>query len=265
MLFEKYDRQMVQCRICGLVYTNPRWTLNHLLRTRYTREYFEKEYIPTHGELRRQARDRLRAIRRLRPKADRLLDIGCGTGIFLDSARKEGWDVVGVELSDYAANYARRKMKLPVITGTVMDTELDNDSFDLVTLWDVIEHLHNPREALTRIHHLLKADGLVALSTPNFGSLAANLLGKRWGFVGPGEHIYLFTPETLHRMLSRTGFEVIEMQTPHLNVEGIRSILSNDESVAELIRSIETTYRERLAQLQGDEIIAFARKVALSV
>lgn len=141
-------------------------------------------------------------------KKGRMLDIGAATGFFLDIARKRGWETAGVEPSDHAAAMGRAK-GIDVRTGTLDALEAPDHSFDVITMWDVIEHVPEPRETLRQVRRLLRPGGIVAINTPDADSLWARVMGMRWHLIVPPEHLHLFGSGSLRRLLSDTDFECL--------------------------------------------------------
>jgi SAM-dependent methyltransferase len=140
------------------------------------------------------------------PKVGRLLDVGCATGLFLNAMRGRGWDVHGVELSPYAADYARRTFGLDVFTGTVQEAAYPNHSFDIVTMWDVLEHVNDPKQTLAEVVRILRPGGMLALSLPDPTCPEARYFGANWiGWDRP-RHLHLFTPDILRCYLRDAGF-----------------------------------------------------------
>ncbi|MCL6429787.1 MAG: class I SAM-dependent methyltransferase [Anaerolineae bacterium] len=202
---------IVRCRRCGLVYACPR----------EGDDAVERSYEAVVDELYLEER-RGRVLtfeRNFRPilklmegtSQPRLLDVGCYVGIFLEIAAGHGWEVCGVEPSLWAAEEARRR-GLQVYTGTLRSVELPTAYFDVVTLWDVIEHFTDPREELCRINRVLKPGGLVCIHTIDIGSLLPRILGPNWPWLME-MHLYYFSRRTMTEMLSTTGFRVIRQFT----------------------------------------------------
>lgn len=150
----------------------------------------------------------LDVIAKYGPHSGRMLDIGAATGFFLDLARNRGWTVHGVEPSDYAASLGRSK-GIPVVTGTLDQLPPGLEKFDVVTMWDVIEHLTEPEEALRSVHGFLKPGGLLVINTPDSGSLMAKVLGTKWHLVVPPEHLNLFHRKSLRFLLEKNGFDLL--------------------------------------------------------
>jgi SAM-dependent methyltransferase len=152
----------------------------------------------------------LRDFERILGKTGRLLDIGAATGYFMKIAEERGWKAHGVEISDYAAEKGRSR-GLDIETGTIHGTALEKKSFDLVTMWDVIEHVPDPILDIGKACSLLRPGGLLAINTPDSGSWFAKFRGSRWHLLVPPEHIFYFNRESLRMILDKSGLEVIEV------------------------------------------------------
>jgi len=133
----------------------------------------------------------------------RLLDVGCGTGIYLDAFRRLGWDVCGVEISAEAAERARTHLGLNIITGELEDARLPDEHFDIITLIHVVEHLPDPVRTLTEVCRILKKGGLALLALPNVRSLTRYLFGSYWFPLDVPRHLQSFSPRTLRRLVAR--------------------------------------------------------------
>jgi 2-polyprenyl-3-methyl-5-hydroxy-6-metoxy-1,4-benzoquinol methylase len=145
-------------------------------------------------------------VQRHRP-AGRLLDIGCSIGRLLDLARRRGYDVLGLELGERAAQHAREHYGLPILQRTLNETGLDADSFDVVTLMEVLEHLPQPREMLREVHRILKPGGALLIGVPNVWSLGVIVLhGQARTF--NRNHLIFFSEQTLGRLLREEGFQI---------------------------------------------------------
>jgi SAM-dependent methyltransferase len=149
-----------------------------------------------------------RSVRNLhRPgEGGRLLDIGCGQGTFLTEMREAGWDVQGIEPDPNAAAVARAN-GVPVVNEPLEEAPLTPASFDAVTMNHVIEHFHDPIEALRIAHRLLKPGGILWIATPNLASRGHALFGRDWIGLDPPRHLVLFTRSSLRCAVAATGFE----------------------------------------------------------
>lgn len=142
----------------------------------------------------------------------RLLDLGCWVGFLLAEARERGWEVTGVEPSQYAAAYAREELGLAIIEDDLLEADLPAGAFDAIVLGDVIEHLTEPLAALGRIATLLAPGGVLHLTLPDSGSRLARLMGARWWSVIP-THVQYFSRDSLAILLRRAGYEPLEVTT----------------------------------------------------
>jgi SAM-dependent methyltransferase len=179
-------------------------------------------------------------------------------------ARRAGWEVAGVEPSRWSADRARAR-GLDVYCGTLADAPLAPDSFDVVTMWDVIEHLSDPLAELRRAHGLLRPGGLLAVSTMNVDTWFPRLLGRRWPWYMQ-MHLYYFTPKTMRQMLKQAGFEMVEA-VPHKRVVRLAYLVSRLEAYCQpLAKSLEWLVArlgqsDRLVTVDlGDIFTTFARK-----
>src|SRR5919202_2016498 len=197
---------IVRCQNCGLVYANPR------LEARAVEENYSAVDDPLYIE---EREGRVLTFRRnlqpldtliTSPRPWRLLDVGSHIGVLLEVAQERGFEAVGVEPSAWAAARAREH-GLNVINSTLSKAHLAPNSFDAVTLWDVIEHLTDPAGDLRHVHRVLKPGGVVAIHTIDIDSYLSKLMGPRWPWLME-MHLYYFSPRTLGRMLEQTGFRI---------------------------------------------------------
>jgi len=208
-LFEVDGALIVECSGCGLVRQDTRPLAASLL---YDSDYYATDnpkggyanYFLDSDVNRRTFRDRIAAIERRYGRRGRLLDVGCALGDFLLEAKASGWDVEGVEISSFAAQRARER-GLRVTAGRLEELDLPEATFDVITLYDSVEHLTDPIATLAAVRRLLVPGGLVHLVTPNVGGLQARLLGRHWYHYKPGEHLFYFAPRTLRAALEAAG------------------------------------------------------------
>lgn len=217
---------ILRCTACGLGFLDPQPTAQEL-RDLYQEEYFAgtKPGMPGYDrylvEIENHRMTFIDRIRLLPPPGEggRLLDVGASIGVFVEQARLAGWAAEGVEPSDWAAGYARDVLHQPVQAGTLESREFPSGAFSMVTMWEVIEHLPDPRAVLADIHRVLRPGGILALSTPDAGSSVARLLGRRWpGWRKIPEHLFYFDRPTLDRLLRGAGFEPLRWRHVSLTV-----------------------------------------------
>jgi SAM-dependent methyltransferase len=144
----------------------------------------------------------------------KLLDVGCGSGLFLKHMQALGWEVSGVEPDRNAAQIAREALVHgDVVAGELHQAEFAPESFDAVTLSHVIEHVPDPDDALAICHRLLRPGGRLVLSTPNSESLGVRRFGRSWLHWDPPRHLQLFNPRTLPQLVSSAGLEIESLDT----------------------------------------------------
>ncbi len=210
--------QLVRCTQCALVYQNPRPTFNEM-GAHYPPEY--DSYTPNLAEqkipwLLRRAYNygigkRMRMITDVKP-GGRLLDVGCATGTFLNGMRAHPqWTLFGVEVNEHAARIAQDS-GLNVFTGTLEAARFPDNHFDAITLWDVFEHLHDPRASLAELHRILAPGGVLVMRVPNLDSWDAKWFGETWAGLDAPRHLYIFSLEALRKFLGATGFNPIGMK-----------------------------------------------------
>jgi len=213
---ETRDYTVTRCPQCQLVYITEMPT-PHALEEHYERAWHE-EHAPTrchdaatdHGIERLRFQRRLRELGRWTPPG-RLLDVGCKDGAFLLLARAAGWQVAGLELSASAAATAQHH-GLDVCVGTLDEAPYADGSFDVVTMWHLLEHVPQPLTLLRRVAHLLKLRGVLALETPNVEGRAFHRQGVAWEYLVPPEHLRFFGPHSLSLALQLTGYELLEQR-----------------------------------------------------
>jgi len=222
-LYTKFGLNLVLCKHCKLVYANPRLPESDILKRYDSSLYFEEYLKALKATSTTYDLDSIRShyyifgglVDKCFAPGKRLLDVGSGAGFFLKVAEEIGWKAEGIEISKLASDYAKDVLKVNVHNRKLEDIRFSSDSYDLVTLLDLIEHLTDPLRTLEEIYRVQKRDGLVIVSTPDFKSLSRMFLGKHWSILSPAEHLYNFSEKTLYHMLSKVNFKVL----------GIRNLL----------------------------------------
>ena len=215
---------VVHCQECHLEFVNP------LPSVEAMQENYQKEMIGNESELgfhlnyilERQKRiksfsrlyhSRLSLIESLYPCKGNLLDIGCGAGFFLNIAKERGWNCHGLEILPEYIKYAKENFALENIRCESLDEPLtyDENTFDVVTLWDLIEHLRNPIKSLKQINRVMKPGGLLVIWTPNVKN--AIVLKENWIGYKTLQHLYFFSGDSLNTMLEKAGFKIVSLKT----------------------------------------------------
>ena len=141
----------------------------------------------------------------------RLLDVGCGTGYFAGAMKQKGWDVIGIEPSKTAAEFARNNFGLDVRPSEAL-VELSEKSIDVITLWHVLEHLPDLNESVSRFFQLLKDDGTLIIAVPNVESFDAEKYNRYWAAYDVPRHVWHFSPDTFSRLAEKHGFKITDIK-----------------------------------------------------
>ena len=212
--------RLMRCRQCGLLYLNPRPTPDEI------KYYYPDDYGPynvTPGDdpswISRLDDSfgywkRARIVNNAYPQGGRVLDVGCAMGNFLDMLRRLGsWELYGLDITPEATLYAHDRYGVNTFTGALADAAYPDAYFDVVTMWDVLEHVFDPTSTLNEIHRILKPQGLLLIRVPNVDTWDARLFGRYWAGYDAPRHTFVFSPETLGVLLDKTGFQASKMQS----------------------------------------------------
>ncbi len=268
-IYSDNPSEIVRCSRCDLVFFNPQPSQEYLA------EFYSSQsgYMPSiEDNLRSFQRDPtawkaiadfiLAKVYRYLPEAkgQRILDVGCAYGFFLQFAKERGLDGYGVEVSQETSQYAKGQ-GLSLRTGTLLEAAFDDNFFDIVTLNNVLEHTLNPVVELREVFRILKNQGIVFLAVPNFGSLVAKADNFYWKMKSWPNHLFYFTESTLIAILHKAGFSVLEVFTHQgesdygddVRVIRDRLMISTDEEVNEIIRLLWKMGK-------GQELVVLAKK-----
>jgi SAM-dependent methyltransferase len=281
--FTAYDRnfnttdrffKIIECHTCGISQTLPLPDFSDLI------QYYPHIYYPTgsasemyyKNHIERFQVDKLKKIQTY-SQTGRLLDIGCGVGHFIRTALSQGYAAEGIEFSEVAAAAGREQWDLQIVSGDFLSSQFVPESFDIITLWQVLEHLRQPREVLLKIRSLLKPGGLLVIAVPNFASIQAKIFRDRWYHLDIPRHLFHYSPESLVKILDTCNFHVdkIDHHSPEHNYAGILGSLMRlsppgESFIHKLIRKTLATFFARiLATLEtstgrGGTFTVFARK-----
>lgn len=212
---------LVKCSKCDLIYMNPRPESDKMIEF-YPDFYWQMNEVST-DPIRRIlnsidtasdnaiSEEKWRRIKFIN-KTGKLLDFGCGNGHFLNLIKQRGWQPFGVEFSSKAVDYAKTRFGINVHLGTIQQANFPPDSFDVITLWDVLEHLPNPLEVLCELRNLLKADGVLIIQVPNINGWQARIFQKYWFHIDAPRHLYHFSQKTLMQILQKAGYKIIKAE-----------------------------------------------------
>jgi 2-polyprenyl-3-methyl-5-hydroxy-6-metoxy-1,4-benzoquinol methylase len=207
---------LVECKNCNFRFTNPIPDENEIVK------YYKSESYISHSDTKKglmntlyhqvrkiTLKNKLQLINSISERGQ-LLDIGCGTGYFLKSCKEDGWNVEGTEPDNDARRIAEQITKSE-ISETVF-TKNKNYSYDLITMWHVLEHVHKLNESLEKIRGLLKEDGKLIIAVPNCKSYDAEIYKENWAAYDVPRHLYHFTENSMNKLLEKHKFRMLKKE-----------------------------------------------------
>jgi SAM-dependent methyltransferase len=208
--------QFRHCLDCDTTYTYPPPTPSELDK-QYSQIYYgprNVKFVSALEEMvQRVTRWRAGRIDKMIKHRSRVLEIGCGRGLLLESLARLGHQCYGTERSGLAATRARGMLGVKIYTTPLEECGFQEGSFDLAILWHVLEHLEDPSQTFELLSQLLKAGGLLLLEVPNYSSIQSKLAGKHWFHLDTEHHLHHFSREGLWRLLHRRGFQILKTST----------------------------------------------------
>ncbi len=233
-IFKAKGFDFVRCKKCGLIYTNPR-----LAEEKVEKFYKGQKSIdiwadvltsPLQMEYDRKKFDlRLQWLEKYTDKG-KILDIGCSVGHFLKIAKDRGWDSYGLELNERAVKYAKEKFGITKIKKEILEKAgYPKNYFSAAGLWGVLEHILHPDRVLKELHKVLKPGGVVVISIPNAGSLAARILRERTSCFNGMVHLWFFNPKTIKHLLEKNGYKIIEMSSEQPELDTVWNYLNYED------------------------------------
>ncbi|HQW86481.1 MAG TPA: class I SAM-dependent methyltransferase [Flavobacteriales bacterium] len=231
---------LVSCGACGMVFTGAEPTPEELAA--YYGDYPVHEHLsPVTIRRYDDLVDGFAAYRR----TGRMLDVGCGAGIFLERARLKGWEVHGTEFGQRALASCRSR-GIAIIEGPLDPANYPAASFDVVCSFEVMEHLTDPGAEMRRMKTLLRPGGALYITTPNYRSMGRLLAGSSWNVVNYPEHLNYFTPGTLTRLAERCGLHLRSVRTTGVSVQRVLTRASLDPARRKSAANVQEDLRERL-------------------
>ena len=148
---------------------------------------------------------------------NKLLDVGCGNGLFLQEARNRGWEVYGTEFSDDAVSFCKQH-GIEMKQGPLKVSDYELGSFDVLTSFEVLEHINNPRAESSAFHSLLRKGGLLYVTTPNFNCLERYVNGADYDLIEYPEHLCYYTKKTMDMLFKSAGFRAVQTEAVNIDI-----------------------------------------------
>ncbi|MCK5432693.1 MAG: class I SAM-dependent methyltransferase [Gammaproteobacteria bacterium] len=206
-LFTKDNEPFVECQQCSLTMINPRPRYANILKG-YTEEY-SQGYINKKDKKIRRAKRRVRKMKKILPEG-RWLDIGCSAGFILSVAKSADYETYGIEIDPLGVKHAREILGLDnIFEGTFEEHHFDDNFFDIITMYDVIEHVQDLNEIVKELKRILSNNGVIEMWTPDIGHWRVPKLLIEWEAIKPSEHLYYFNKKTLSMILHKHGLKII--------------------------------------------------------
>jgi 2-polyprenyl-3-methyl-5-hydroxy-6-metoxy-1,4-benzoquinol methylase len=210
---EKFDLE--QCDTCGFVFTNARPEEENIGR------YYQSENYISHSNTNKgivskiyQAvriytlQSKVKLIEDYQPQKGLILDIGCGTGMFLEVCQKNGWKISGIEPDNGARTLAEQQTNIK-IEDTILGS-FGGQTFDVITMWHVLEHIHKLNETVAYLNQKLNTTGTLIIAVPNYKSVDANQYKEHWAAYDVPRHLYHFSKESITALMQKYGFELLD-------------------------------------------------------
>ncbi|MDY6917839.1 MAG: class I SAM-dependent methyltransferase [Chloroflexota bacterium] len=254
----------VRCDNCGMVYVNPRLkdSIAHNLYSEDTyADFFRIKLIPS-IEYRRNvlAVNKFSQIAKYFEQPGKVLDVGSGLGEVLSVFQEKGWDCTGIELNEFAAEYARTTFGLNIVNRTVYDFD-SRDKYDVIMLWGVLEHLYEPLQILAKVHDLLHDNGILVLEVPSADSVLVRyceISSREVDRIIEGDrHLMLFSVKSFIEMPGKAGFHPIEIRSNGLGISTLNRLELNNELNLGQVNGLQALLDR---SLQGDLLRGFFRR-----
>ena len=207
--------RLSRCQSCGVA-----WVANPPkpgeMGRHYTAEYHKDIVAAGEGSATRRWKNQVKRISHYKP-GGAILDIGCSSGGFLSTMKGPAWKLHGIEMEESTARRCRDTTGAEVFQGDAMDAPFLPASFDVITCFDVLEHVYHPRQFLTKVLHWLKPGGILYAVLPNIDSWESRLFGTYWYGLELPRHLFHFSPTSIRYLLEDIGFEEVRLRTPRVD------------------------------------------------
>lgn len=269
-LFTKDFFTYKKCPSCNLIYVSPALKESKLIKL-----YKNSSYSNSWGKIlsnktevkfnQNKFNNLIKDIKKIKNIKYKVLDIGCANGQFLDTCKTNGWDTYGLELNDSERKEALKKGHI-VYNRKIDSNFIKKESFDLITLLEVLEHVHNPSKVIKSIWKALKFNGLLVIIVPNADSLASNIMQSRCNMYLGMSHITMFDPNTLKNFMSKHFFKQIYCSTITSELSVINNYLNMQDPYlgnSKVKNSLLKKWNDKniLKKMKGYKIKAIFKKI----
>jgi 2-polyprenyl-3-methyl-5-hydroxy-6-metoxy-1,4-benzoquinol methylase len=205
---------VLKCNKCKIMFQKSDSIINNIADI-YGIDYFQgkvyNNYFNEELERKRRFEKKIELIRTYIPKNGRVLDVGCAAGFFLKVMEKSGYETYGLDVSSAACEYAMNYCNSNIFNGNIFKAGFMDNFFNMITLWDVLEHLRDPELVLGEFYRIMKNQGILVIETLNINSWNAKLLKSRWPLYSPDYHLFYYNTKFLIKLLNKIGFNVIKI------------------------------------------------------
>ena len=226
--------QIVKCKSCGLLYVNPR--LKPEIIVQGYSEGSDETFVSQSKGRELTFKKSLKFIEKYANNKGKILDIGTAGGSFLKVAKEKGWSVYGVEPNKWLCNWAKENYGIDVLSGTIFDHKFEDEFFDVITLWDVLEHVPDPAKVLDECRRILRPGGILVVNYPDIGTWIAKFMKKKWVFL-LSVHLFYFNKKTIRLMLNKKNFNVIKTK-PHFQTLGLDYLIFRAKAYNKMIAKV---------------------------
>lgn len=207
--------EIYECHQCGLLFTEPRPSKEKIGEYYKSEEYYshkenKKGFIPKIYEFVKSINLKHKYKLATNGKnIGKLLDIGCGVGDFIHTAEQQRWNCKGIEPSEEAKEIARKRIKAEILSSVELD-QIPNETFDVITMWHVLEHVEDLKWQVAQLQRLIKKDGRIVIAVPNYKSYDAEYYKEKWAAYDVPRHLNHFNKETLSKIFKTNGLTLVK-------------------------------------------------------
>lgn len=240
--YEKHE--LVKCKSCGFVFMENIPTVEELNHHYSSYSYASEGYLsPLTVKSYNALLDEFEKFR----QHNKILDVGCGRGWFLDEAKKRGWEVYGSEYSETAVKLCKGR-GINMISGKLETDSYENESFDVITSFEVIEHINNPIEEIKNIRKFLRKGGLFYCTTPNFNATLRYYLKEDYNVISYPEHLSYYTKRTLNRLLKANDFRTVKFLSTGISLTRLKTSQKKSKEKFVAKESSDEKLRKQISQ-----------------